>query len=151
MYFSESWQFLVNATILLRMVPSGTPQFAAASQETQGLCALMANPRKYRGKSSHNQHECSESSSLLIFTGEKTDGQRKGVVCGSLQKCFRDEIRSQIFHPVTPSWPFLFWDFIQYSKYLWETSSCIGVGYFQYFKGFSTFLLEKISLEPSLS
>lgn len=34
---------------------------------------------------------------------------------------------------------------------IYETSSCMGVGYFQYFKGFSTFLLEKISLEPSLS
>ena len=97
-------------------------------------------PENIGERSGHNQHECWESSSLLIFTGEKTDGQRRGVVCRSLRKCYRDEIRSQIFHPVTPSWPFFLGTlFNTYSKYLWETSGCIRVGYFQHFKGFSTF------------
>ena len=82
-----------HAAILLRMVPSGTPKFAASSQEAGGLCALVE-------RSGHNQHEWSESSSILIFTGEKTDGQRRGVVCRSLQKCHRGEIKSQIFRPV---------------------------------------------------
>ena len=102
-----------HAAILLRMVPSGTPKFAASSQEAGGLCALVE-------RSGHNQHEWSESSSILIFTGEKTDGQRRGVVCRACKNVAEVKLGVRFFIlSVTSSWPFLGGTlFNTYSKYL---------------------------------
>lgn len=83
----------------------------------------------------------------------KLMGKEEGWFAGACKNVTEVKLRVRFFVlSITSSWPFLGGTlFNTYSRYLWETSSCIGVGYFQHFKGFSTFLLEKISLEPSLS